>query len=422
MSIDKVKITIKAGNGGDGVVRWRREKYVANGGPSGGDGGKGGSVIFLASRNKNTLIDFQYKRKFVAENGENGDGGLRNGKDGQDIVIEVPCGTVIRDVDTGKVVADMYADGERAVILQGGRGGRGNAFFKTPTRQAPQFSQLGEVCKPYQVQLELKMIADVALIGKPNVGKSTILSIITSAKPKIANYEFTTLTPNIGIAKYYNNSFVVADIPGLIEGASEGVGLGHDFLSHIERTRLLIHVVDISGVNGNDPVADYKVVNDELKKFNARLATLPQIIALTKIDMVDDLDERVKSFKTKTKTKFPIVPICAIINQGVDELLKTTWNELKNLPVPEPIKSEIERIDVRDVTSINIEMVAPHTYRVSGGYIDELQRGIVFTDTASLGYFMSKIKEKGIFDMLKEKGAVEGDTVLFGDQQFEMVD
>ena len=419
---DKVIITIKAGNGGDGVVRFRREKYVANGGPSGGDGGKGGSIIFVADKNKNTLIDFQYKRKFVAENGTAGDAGLRNGKDGQDVIIKVPCGTVIRDVNSGKIVADMYEDGESKVILQGGRGGRGNAFFKTATRQAPQFSQLGEVCKPYQVQLELKLIADVALIGKPNVGKSTILSIITSARPKIANYDFTTLTPNIGIAKYYDNSFAVADIPGLIKGASDGVGLGHDFLSHIERTRLLVHVVDISGENGKDPVDDYFTINEELAKYNPSLTKVPQIVALTKIDMVDNLDERIKDFKKATKCKSTIVPICAIINEGVDELLKTIWNKLKDLPKPLPIASEIDKIDIRDVTSVEITMEEPHCYRVSGGYIDELQRGIVFTDTASLGYFMSKIKEKGIFDMLKEKGAVEGDTVLFGDQQFEMVD
>ena len=422
MYLDKATISIKAGNGGDGVVSFPREKYVANGGPDGGDGGNGGSIIFVASDRVNTLNDFMYEKKFFAQNGGNGSSKLCFGKKGEDLRIVVPCGTVIKDAETGKVLADMYKDGFEYVCLKGGRGGKGNAFFKSPTRQAPHFSQLGEQTKTYKVLLELKTIADVALIGKPNVGKSTLLSVISNARPKIANYNFTTLHPNLGVVKYYDNTFVVADIPGLIEGASDGAGLGHEFLAHIERTRLLVHVIDASGYYGNVPSEDFEMINKELKLYNHHLSTLPQIVVFTKTDLIDDLDTRIAEFRKATKFKGEVIGISSITHSQVDTLIKAIYDKLQTLPKPQPIEAELSELHVEDITSLNIEKIDAHTYRVSGGYIQNLQRGIVFTDTASNGYFQYRLEKDGVIDKIREAGAKEGDTICMGNLEFELVD
>ena len=420
MNLDKVTITIKSGNGGSGKVSFHREKYVEKGGPDGGDGGNGGSVYFVADKSKNTLIDFQYEKRFEAENGSGGMGKLQNGKNGKDIYIKVPCGTVIKDAETNQILIDMYEDGQTYLALKGGRGGKGNNFFKTPTRQAPRFSQLGEATKPYKVILELKTIADVALVGKPNVGKSTLLSVISNAKPKIADYEFTTLSPNLGVVKFYDDSFVVADIPGLIDGASEGAGLGHEFLAHIERTRLVIHVIDASGYYGNDIVDDYKVINNELKKYNKKLSKLPQIVVFTKLDLIDNVDEKISYFKSKVKDKVDIIPISSITRKNVDMLVKKIYEKLKTLPKSEPLPVEQTTLAKIDKTSVVITKLEPHVYELSGGYLENLQRGIVFNDSQSLSYFQQRLEKDGIMEKLKQSGMQDGDTIVFGNLQFEI--
>lgn len=420
MNLDKVTISIKSGNGGNGKVSFHREKFVEKGGPDGGDGGTGGSIIFVADKNKNTLLDFQYVKKFEAENGGAGGGKLQNGKNGKDVVIHVPLGTVIKDAETNQVLADMYQDGYRYIALKGGRGGKGNNFFKSPTRQSPRFSQLGEQTKTYKVILELKTIADVALVGKPNVGKSTLLSVISNAKPKIADYEFTTLSPNLGVVKFYDDSFVVADIPGLIDGASEGAGLGHEFLAHIERTRLVVHVIDASGFYGNNIVQDYKTINNELKKYNQRLAELPQIVVFTKCDLVQDIDEKISYFKKHIKDKVDIIAISSITRKNVDELVKRVYNKLSTLPKSEPIPIEQTQLAKYDTTSVKIKMLEPHVFELSGGYLENLQRGIVFNDTQSMAYFQQRLEKDGIMQKLKDAGVIDGDTVVFGALQYEI--
>lgn len=420
MNLDKVTISIKAGNGGSGKVSFHREKFVEKGGPDGGDGGKGGSIFFVADKNKNTLLDFQYVKKFEAENGEAGHGKLQNGKNGKDVYIKVPCGTIIKDASTKQILADMLEDGYTFCALKGGRGGKGNNFFKSPTRQSPRFSQLGEVVKTYKVTLELKTIADVALVGKPNVGKSTLLSVISNAKPKIADYEFTTLSPNLGVVKFYDDSFVVADIPGLIDGASEGAGLGHEFLAHIERTRLIVHVIDASGFYGNDIVEDYKIINKELKAYNEKLSKLPQIVVFTKLDLIGDIDEKIKYFKSKIKDKVEIVGVSSITRKNVDELIKKVYEKLKTLPKLEPIPVEQTGLEIKDTTSVNITQLAPHVWELSGGYLDNLQRGIVFNDTRSLAYFQLRLEKDGIMQKFKDAGVVDGDTVVFGALSYEI--
>ena len=359
-------------------------------------------------------------KRFEAENGSGGSGNLQNGKNGKDVYIKVPCGTVILDASTNQVLADMYEDGQTYLALAGGRGGKGNNFFKSPTRQSPRFSQLGEVTKPYKVTLQLKTIADVALVGKPNVGKSTLLSVISNAKPKIADYEFTTLTPNLGVVKIYDDSFVVADIPGLIDGASEGAGLGHEFLAHIERTRLVVHVIDASGYYGNDIVEDYKTINKELKKYNETLAKRPQIVVFTKLDLVNDIDEKIKYFKSKIKDKVTIIAISSITRKNVDELIKTIYEKLKTLPKSKPIPVEQTQLAKIDTTSVVITKLEPHVFELSGGYLDNLQRGIVFNDSRSLAYFQMRLEKDGIMDKLKEAGVVDGDTIVFGNLQYEI--
>ena len=333
MYLDRVKIFIKAGNGGNGKTSFHTEKYVEKGGPDGGDGGHGGSVIFVADRSIDSLIDFRFTKHFRAEAGANGGSANMRGKNGQNLIIKVPCGTVIRDNETEKIICDLFEDGSSITVLKGGLGGLGNARFKSSTRQRPSFSQTGQLCEEKEVILELKTIADVGLIGFPNVGKSTILSMLTNAKPKIANYHFTTLAPNIGVCKHSGGSFVIADIPGLIEGASEGVGLGHYFLRHIERTRILLHVIDVSGSEEREPFEDYQIVNNELKKHGESVENLPQIIVLNKIDLVDDenkINDFIKNVR-KINKNIEIVKVSAVSNNNLDELLKKTVELLKTL-------------------------------------------------------------------------------------------
>lgn len=419
MFIDKVTIQIKSGDGGDGAVAFHREKYMPAGGPDGGDGGNGGNVIFVADRNIHTLLDFHYKRKYFAQNGENGKSNLRKGKQGEDIIIKVPRGTLIRDAETGGVIADMFEADATTVVMRGGRGGRGNARFATPTRQAPNFSQSGEKTKPRKIILELKTIAEVGLIGFPNVGKSTILSVISNARPKIANYHFTTLQPNLGVVKVDNTSFVAADIPGLIEGASEGEGLGHEFLRHIERTRLLLHVVDISGSEGRDPVEDYDIINRELAQYSEELAKRPQIIVANKSDIAPDSDnlQRLKDHVGDV----PIFEVSAATNKGFLPLLRKTVEILQTLPELEPIPADVTFMYEEDPNAFEI-IRENELFTVTGPLVDRLIRNVVLSDPESFEYFQRQLRVRGVIDALREKGAKEGSTICIGDIEFDFID
>lgn len=419
MFLDKVEIICKAGNGGDGAVSFRREKHVPNGGPNGGDGGDGGSVIFRTTNNLTNLIDFRFKKVFRAENGENGRGTNQYGKKGKDIEILVPRGTVIRNVESGKVIADLTDEDETFVALKGGKGGFGNAKFATATRQAPRFSELGIKTKEFKLSLELKTIADVGLVGFPNVGKSSLLSSISNAKPKIANYHFTTLSPNIGVVKAYDKSFVMADIPGLISGASEGVGLGLDFLRHIERTKLLVHVVDISGSEGRNAIDDYEAINHELTNYGEKVAKIPQIIALNKIDLLED-KSKIDEFK-KYVGNIPVFPISAVGFIGLDDLLKKIVEFLPSVQTVNKLEIEEYDIDRRNIKEFEIKVI-DGIYEVTGELVDEILRHVVLDDYRSNAYFQKRIKEEGIVDALKEKGIRNGDIVRFGDFELEFED
>lgn len=420
MFVDRVKIYIKAGQGGNGKTSFHTEKFVRKGGPDGGDGGRGGDIIFVADRGLDTLSDFKFTKHYRAENGTNGGSGCCTGKCGKNLVIKVPCGTVIKDAESGGILADLFNDGDKIVALAGGEGGKGNYHFKTSKRQAPAFSQTGQLTEEKQVILELKTIADVGLIGFPNVGKSTILSMLTNAKPKIANYHFTTLAPNIGVAKVYDKSFVIADIPGIIEGASEGVGLGHYFLRHIERTRLLLHVLDVSGSEDRDPYEDFKIVNKELKKYGKEVASLPQIIVLNKCDIATE--EQIKAFKkhlARLKTKYEVVEISAVSNQNLDELLKVVHKKLQELPPKKPLEFEPFVFTRPDPNRYEISRDDDGAFVLSGGFIDELVRNIVVDDYTSFSYFQKVLKEKGIIRELKKRGAKEGSIIRVKDTDFE---
>ena len=419
MFIDQAQIVIKAGNGGDGKVSFFTARYVPNGGPDGGDGGKGGDIVFVADRNLNTLIDFKYKRFYKAESGIRGDTGRKFGKSGQDLIIKVPCGTVIKTLD-GKIIADLVKDTQKKIILQGGRGGRGNAKFASSKRQAPHFAQRGEITKEYTVTLELKLIADVGIIGYPNAGKSTLLSVISQAKPKIANYPFTTLSPSLGVVKFGDYSFVAADIPGIIEGAAQGLGLGHQFLKHIERTRLLIHLVDISEIEGRNAVDDYNTVNKELAGFLDKLAELPQITVLNKADILVDAD-KVQDFKQKTNLD-EVLLISAATRQGIDKLLAVCSEKLKQLPAPELEQEPETDLETPDDNTYEIEELEDGYYLVSGKMVDNLARNVVLSDPDSLAYFQRSLNELGINKALKDKGIKNGNTVRMLDAEFEWYD
>jgi len=422
MFVDKTRIYIKAGNGGDGKVNFYRDTFTMHGGPDGGDGGKGGDIIFEADEGLNNLVDYYYTKKFHAGNGENGGASKAYGKSGEDVIIKVPCGTIIRDAETGKVIADMFTHGERQVVLRGGLGGRGNSKFANSRRQSPTFCETGEKTKQYAVDLELKTIADVGLIGFPSVGKSKILSVLTSAKPKIAAYHFTTLSPNLGVVNYYDKSFVIADIPGIIEGASEGKGLGLEFLRHIERTRILLHIIDIAGVDGRDPVEDFVIINEELKKYNPMVAKSPQIIVLNKIDLIYDDRSKVDEFKQKYGKNYKIIEFSAATRVGLEELLKTIISEIEKLPAKEREITEIYELDKKDYTSIKIDKDSDGTFIVSGGLIEKMSRGIILDDPESFAYFQRRLKQNGIIDELLKQGLKEGDTVRIGSYEFEYIE
>lgn len=421
MFLDRVKITIKSGNGGDGCASFLRTKMSAKGGPDGGDGGKGGDIVFRATSNMTTLQTFQYKKKFVAKNGENGMKTQKTGAAGEDMIIDVPMGTVFYDAESGKVIADLTENGQKWIALKGGNGGWGNIHYATSTRQAPRFSQMGEKIYQREIILELKTIADVGIVGYPNVGKSTLLSVISNARPKIANYQFTTLYPNLGVVEYMENSFVVADIPGLIEGASEGLGLGHHFLKHIERVRLIVHLVDVSQSERPSAVEDYFKINEELKKYSQKLANLKQIVVLSKCDLLDEktLSERVKIFEKQTKVK--TLQISSITNKNLKELKGEIWNTLKTIPLPERMEIEKFDFDFKDRTSLEIIKEEEGHFRVSGGYIDNLVRGVLLTDHMSFAFFQKRLVLDGIIEKLKENGMVDGDTVHIKDISFTYV-
>ena len=421
--VDKARIVIKSGNGGDGAVSFHREKYVSHGGPDGGDGGKGGSVIFEADENMSTLLDFKFARFFRAKNGENGRAKMQSGKSGEDLIIRVPVGTRVRDLESGKIIADMNKPGRTRTVLRGGRGGKGNARFATPTRQTPRYAQNGQKTKEYEVELELMTIADVGLVGLPNVGKSTILSVVTSAKPKIANYHFTTLTPNLGVVKRYDETFVLADIPGLIEGASEGAGLGHDFLRHIERTRMLVHVLDISGCEGRDPIADYRQIRQELTAYSEKLAELPELIAANKMDITgaEDWLELLKQELAETNPEAEIFPVSAATVQGFEPLLDRILKMLKTLPKT----LEFEEDDIIPAAQyewgfeINIE---DDVFVVTGGTVDYILDTTNAEDEESMRRFQRMLESEGIINALREKGANEESVVRMGEWEFDFIE
>ena len=423
MFADRAKIIIRSGKGGDGHVSFRRELYVPNGGPDGGDGGRGGDVIFEVDKGLNALTDYRHKRKYAAENGQEGGKKRCHGADGKDIVLKVPEGTVIKEATSGKVIADMSGENQRQIVLKGGRGGKGNMHYATATMQVPKYAQPGQPAQELEVQLELKVIADVGLLGFPNVGKSTFLSRVSNARPQIANYHFTTLNPHLGVVDLDDcNGFVIADIPGLIEGASDGIGLGHEFLRHVERCRLLVHIVDVSGSEGRDPIEDFEKINEELVKFNPELAKQPQIVAGNKIDMAEP--EQIERFKKYVEDKgYDYYSICAPIMEGTKELMNAVWNKLQTLP---PIKEyEVEEIPleaiVKDDKGFKISQPEEHYFLVEASWFPKVLKGIDIEDYEALQYMQRVLEKSGIFDALREKGIEEGDVVSLYDIEFEYV-
>lgn len=420
MFIDVANIHVKAGRGGDGIVSWRREKFEPAGGPYGGDGGNGGSIILKADEGIRTLMDFRYKRSYNGENGENGKTKNQYGKSGQDIVLKVPVGTLIKDENTGKVIVDLKEKDQTFVIARGGKGGRGNARFATSTRQAPGFAEPGTKGQERSIVLELKLLADVGLIGFPNVGKSTILSIVSAAKPKIANYHFTTLKPNLGVVRIADGkSFVIADIPGLIEGASEGAGLGHDFLRHIERTKVLVHVLDASGVEGRNPVDDFYKINEEIFNYNEKLQSRPQIIVANKMD-IEGADEGLKAIKEEFEPKgYLIFPLSAATTDGIDELKFAIWDMLEKTEGEyETFDEEFDEFDIPEEETIIVKF-EDGKYIVEGSFVERLLYSTYFDDVDSLRYFQETLKNKGIVDELRRLGIQEGESVYICENEFE---
>jgi len=425
MFVDQAKIKIKAGDGGDGAVSFHREKYVAAGGPDGGDGGRGGDVIFQVDDNFSTLIDFRYKRKYVAERGENGSSRNCTGKSAPPLIVKVPRGTVVRDANTGRIMADMSTD-EPKVLARGGNGGRGNVHFATSTRQIPKFAKPGYPGEEFEVTLELKLLADVGLVGFPNVGKSTLISVVSAAKPKIANYHFTTLTPVLGVVKAEEEkSFVMADIPGLIEGAGDGVGLGHEFLRHVERCRLIVHVVDVSGIEGRDPKEDFDIINAELAKFNEELAQRPQIVAANKCDMATE--EQIADFRSFIEEKeIPFFCISAATTQGTKELIKKVSEVLDTLPPIKEYEAEpIPQAELDEMLGVDKKFditVEDDVYFVDAPWIQPIMRTVDPDDWSSLQYFQRVLINSGIIAKLEEMGAKEGDTVSIEGFEFDFVE
>ena len=424
MFTDYVKIIVKSGDGGDGAISFRREKYVAAGGPDGGDGGKGGDVYFTVDPDANTLIDFRYKKKFKAENGKNGEGARRYGRGGEDLYIKVPLGTIIKDAETGAVLADLCEQGQTELVFPGGRGGKGNSHFATSTRQAPHFSQGGEKGIEKEIILELKLLADVGLIGFPNVGKSTFLSTVTSATPKIADYHFTTLEPNLGVVKSeYGDSFVIADIPGIIEGASEGTGLGLQFLRHIERTRLLLHVIDVSGIEGRNPVEDFNIINNELKSYSEKLSTRTQIIVASKADLIQDEEQFNELARLADEKNMKLFKISSVTGEGVKELLDYVSKTLKTLPKEDLIEidemKKVYTLEEKDEFTINRQ---DGIWVVEGPGVERIMRRVNLEDNESMHYFHKSLDRLGINQALKKAGVKDGDTVSIDGWELEWYD
>lgn len=419
--VDKIHIFIKAGDGGDGCSSFHREKYVNRGGPDGGDGGMGGSVWFVADDNVNTLLEFRFSKHFRAERGENGRAKMQTGRNGADIRISVPVGTRVRDVETGKIIADVSEPGYEKCVLKGGRGGKGNARFATPTKQAPKYASPGQKLKEYEVELELLTVADVGLVGLPNVGKSTLLSVVTSAKPKIANYHFTTLTPNLGVVKRYDKSFVLADIPGLIEGAAEGAGLGRSFLRHIERTRMLVHVLDISGSEDRDPIEDYYTIRSELYDYSPALHSLPQFIAANKMDIPGAEENLARLREELAEEDIPIFPISAAACQGLEPLLDALILKLQTLPRTRVFDEEeiVQETGYEKGFEIAVE---DGVFVVTGGTVDYLLDTTNSEDEVSMRRFQQMLVKEGVVDALRKKGAVEGSTIRLGEWEFDFVE
>lgn len=417
---------VKAGNGGNGAVAFRREIYVPAGGPAGGDGGRGGNVVIMADATLRTLMDYRYKKKYVAESGGDGKGSNMFGKNGEDLVLKVPVGTVVKDEESGLVIADLRENGQQMVLAKGGRGGKGNVHFKTAVRQAPNFAKAGKEGEERTIVLELRMLADVGLIGFPNVGKSTFLSVVSKAKPKIANYHFTTLTPNLGVTSLKGgDSFVIADIPGLIEGASEGIGLGHDFLRHIERTKLLLHIVDVSGCEGRDPYEDFLKINQELSLYSEKLSQRPQIVAANKADILTN-EEDYLAFKEKVeKDGYTVFKMSAVTHEGVETILSELSKRLKdleeiNLFEEEEMYSE-EQMAIQNKSEINIYRDGA-IYVVEGKRLEKLLYSVDFEDMESIRYFQNIMDKTGVFQRLREMGIQDGDTVRLYDLEFDFFD
>ncbi|MDY6153924.1 MAG: GTPase ObgE [Terrisporobacter sp.] len=422
MFIDKARIFVKAGNGGNGAVSFRREKYVPAGGPDGGDGGRGASVIFEVDNDLRTLMDFKYQRKYVATPGGDGSKKRQAGKNGEDLVLKVPAGTIIRDEASGKIIADLKHEGDRAVVARGGRGGKGNQHFANAVRQAPNFAKSGTDGEERWVILELKMIADVGLLGFPNVGKSTFLSVVTAAKPKIANYHFTTLTPNLGVVQTkFGDSFVLADIPGLIEGAAEGIGLGHDFLRHVERTKVLIHIVDISGLEGRNALEDFDAINGELKLYNEKLSTRPQVVVANKIDILED-ESVYEEFKATLEERgYKVFKMSAATREGIDDVIAYVSQILKDAEEIELVSEEelyVPELDDEQEEGLQVE-IEDGVYVVTGKSLRRIMYSVNFEDMESIQFFQKTMESQGVFDKLREMGIEDGDTVKIYDIEFE---
>ena len=421
MFVDKVKIIIKSGDGGNGCVSFKSFKGKPHGGPDGGDGGKGGDVIFKVSSQKTSLVDFKFNRHFRAEKGKHGTSNLCFGKCGEDLYVDIPRGTIIRDVETGNVISDMFFEDSELIILEGGRGGKGNAKFTTSLRKAPMFSQLGEKGMEREVLLEFKTIADAGFVGFPNVGKSTLLSVLTNAKPKIASYHFTTLSPNLGVVRRFDSTFVLADIPGLIEGASEGHGLGLDFLRHIERTRLIVHMVDISQSERENAFDDYEKIRQELKNFSTELGSRPEIIVANKVD--SDYDkENFNVFKKKIEETYPerkVFAISALTKEGIDVLLDEIIETLSNLPPAVPMEYESYKYEKKDPREFEIVRGDDGYYEIFGGFIDNVARNVLVDDTESMSYLLKALKFGGVMTKLKKMGVKDGDHVRISDIEFD---
>lgn len=423
MFIDKARIFVKAGNGGNGSVSFRREKYVPAGGPDGGDGGRGASIIMVADTGLRTLMDFKYKKKYSAQHGEDGSKKRRAGKNGEDLILSVPEGTIIRDEKTGLIIADLKKAGDQAVVARGGYGGKGNQHFANAVRQAPAFAKSGTDGQERWITLELKMIADVGLLGFPNVGKSTFLSVVTSAKPKIANYHFTTLTPNLGVVQTrHGESFVIADIPGIIEGAADGVGLGHDFLRHVERTKVLVHIVDISGIEGRDPIDDFEKINEELRLYNEKLATRPQLVVANKSDLLFD-ESIYENFKKAMEDKgYEVFKMSAATRDGVDQVIDRVSQLLNEVEEVELVSQEEmyrPELDTDDEDGLKIEVDEEGIYVVTGKELRRIMYSVNFDYMESLQFFQAQMESKGVFDMLRKAGIEDGDTVKIYELEFE---